>query len=295
MPLAEITVVAAAGAEIGEGPVWSAEERAVYWIDVTAPALFRTDPETGATRRWTMPAEIGGYALLPDGVGALVGLRAGLFVLTFASGDLDRLAAPPFDPDTHRFNEGACDPAGRLWLGTMFDPRPGITADPREDHLYSYTERDGLVRHDETALTANGFAWSPDGGTLYLADSETGRIDAVAFDAAGGRLGESRPFAQIPPGLGSPDGGAVDAEGCYWSAIHGGACLHRYAPDGRLDHTLPLPVRYPTMMAFGGRDLATLFVTSATKDDDASHAGALLALQPGPRGRPRPRFGEVRP
>ncbi|ACL55461.1 SMP-30/gluconolactonase/LRE family protein [Methylobacterium nodulans] len=296
MTPARIDILVQARAVIGEAPFWSGREPALYWIDVKAPALFRTDPETGDTRRWTLPAEIGGYALLADRSGAIVALRSGIFALAFASGDLDRLAGPPFDPRTHRFNEGDCDPAGRLWLGTMFDPLPGVKAEPRADHLYAFTLAGGLVRHAETAFVANGFAWSPDGGRLYLADSRAGRIDAVAFDAARGRLGLRQPFAAVPSGLGVPDGGAVDAEGFYWSAIHGGSCLHRYAPDGRLDRRLPLPVRYPTMMAFGGGDLATLFVTSATHGEPGSpQDGAVLRLRPGVRGEPRPLFGETRP
>lgn len=295
MPAADAAIVVEAGAVIGEGPYWSPQERVLYWIDVKAPALFRTEPGSGATRRWPLPAEIGGYALLPDGAGALVALRSGLFALDFASGALDRLAAPPFDPRTHRFNEADCDPAGRLWIGTMFEPLPGTEAPPRPDHLYAYTREEGLVRHAATALTANGFAWSPDGGRFYLADSREGRIDALAFDPARGALGPGQPFAALPAGLGVPDGGAVDAEGFYWSAIHGGGCLHRYAPDGRLDRAVPLPVRYPTMMAFGDEDLGTLYVTSARKDDAAPQAGAVLRLRPGPRGRPRPRFGEALP
>ncbi len=283
-PVPELMVDA--HAVIGESPVWSAEQGALYWIDVRAPALHRTEHATGATRSWRLTSEVGGFGLLADGSGAVLGLRSGLVALDFRSGGTERLAEPPFDPATHRFNESGVDPAGRLWLGTMFDPEPGVDAEPAPGPLVSWSPSEGLVAHEGDALTANGFAWSRDGATFYRARSTDGRITATAFDAAAGRLGEERGFAAVDPGLGEPDGGAVDAEGFYWSAIHGGGRLRRHAPDGRLDREVALPVRNPTMMAFAGPDLAMLYVTSAThgRSDGAPHEGGLWRLSPGVRG-----------
>src|SRR4051812_4993312 len=106
----EIELVVDAQATIGEAPVWAAREGALYWIDVKAPALYRTDPDSGETRHWVLPSEIGGFGLQADGSGAILALRSGVFTLDFASGNLALLARPPFDPMTHRFNEGDCDP-----------------------------------------------------------------------------------------------------------------------------------------------------------------------------------------
>ncbi|AWN39541.1 SMP-30/gluconolactonase/LRE family protein [Methylobacterium durans] len=289
-----IELVVDAQATIGEAPVWAAREGALYWVDVKAPALYRTDTASGETEHWRLPSEIGGFGLQADGSGAILALRSGVFALGFARGNLTHLAEPPFNPRTHRFNESDCDPAGRLWLGTMFEPEPGVEASPEAGHIYSFTVADGLVRHDEVALTANGFAWSPDGRTFYMAHTKDGRIEAIAFDAEQGRLGARRNLVTIPHQVGVPDGGAVDRDGFYWSAIHRGGRLHRYAPDGRLDREVLLPVQNPTMVAFGGDDLETLYVTSATHGQPGQpHEGGLFRCRPGVPGLARPLFGEA--
>ena len=118
----EIEVVLDAGATIGESPTWASAESALYWIDVKKPALYRYDPATGGQLSWLMPSDIGAFGLVSDPPGAVVALRQGIFRLDFASGSLTQLAPPPFDPALFRFNEGACDTAGRFWVGVMFDP-----------------------------------------------------------------------------------------------------------------------------------------------------------------------------
>ena len=224
-----------------------------------------------------------------DGSGAVLGLRSGLFALDFESGETERMAEPPFDPRTHRFNESGVDPAGRLWLGTMFDPEPGVDAEPEAGPLVSWSLSEGLVIRDASALTANGFAWSADGGRFYLAHTVEGWIEAIDFDAATGALGARRRFVSVDPETGQPDGGTIDAEGFYWSAIHKGGRLHRYAPDGRLDCEVALPIRNPTMMAFAGEGLDALYVTSATHGKEgAPHEGGLWRLDAGVRGLPLP-------
>jgi sugar lactone lactonase YvrE len=279
-----------ARAKIGECPVWAPEHNAVYWIDVKAPALYRTNVETGSTEEWFLPADVGGYALTGDGRAALVALRSGLFALELETKVLDKLAEPPFDPRTHRFNEVDCDPAGRLWLGVMFEPEPGVQAKPAEGALHSFTVAEGLTAHAEYALTPNGFAWSLDASTMYVAHTKKQTIKAVEFDLKTGRLGSQRTLVELPKTLGVPDGGAVDADGFYWSAIHGGSCLHRYSPDGRLDLKVQLPVKNPTMMAFGGTALSDLYVTSAAHSAPATtHEGGLFRIRSTIAGRQRPR------
>src|SRR5690349_5347679 len=134
-----------AQAIVGECPVWAPEKNALYWIDVKAPALYRTDAASGATVAWRLPADVGGFALTQDGERAVVALRTGLFLLDLSSQGLTMLADPPFDPRTHRFNEVDCGPVGRLWLGVMFEPRPGVQAEPQPAAIYSFTLLIGLV------------------------------------------------------------------------------------------------------------------------------------------------------
>lgn len=280
-----------ARALIGESPTWVADERALYWIDVKAPALHRFDPATGTDREWRLGSDIGAFALTGDG-GAIVALRQGLHRLDLASGRAELLAPPPFDPALFRFNEGACDPQGRFWIGVMFDPLHG-SPPPQAGLLYSYTRTGGLKREPDAAELHNGMAWSADGRRFYLSHSYARQIWAYDFDPVHGRLGARQLFAEVPEALGIPDGAALDTEGGYWCALHGGGMLRRYRADGRVDRDLALPVSQPTMCAFGGDRLDTLYLTSATDklDDDARRrepeAGGIHRLSVGATGIPR--------
>jgi len=280
-----------AHATIGESPTWVASEGALYWIDVKAPALHRFDPASGATRHWQLSSDIGAFALAPGG--AIVALREGIVSLRFADGQLARLAPPPFDPALFRFNEGACDSTGRFWVGVMFDPLDPAAKPRRAASLHSFTRTGGLVPQPDQAALHNGMAWSLDERTFYLAHSEQQTVYAYAFDTASGQLGERRVYLEIPAPLGLPDGAALDAEGGYWCALHGGGRLRRYTPEGRLDREVMLPVSQPTMCAFAGPELEELYVTSASdKLTEAQrraepHAGGLFRLRPGVRGAVR--------
>lgn len=295
-----VELVLDARAEIAESPTWSAEEQALYWIAIREPALHRLHPQSGETRSWTMPAEIGCFALRADGGGAILGLRSGLFSLDFAAGEPVRLADPPFDPALQRFNEGGCDPAGRFWLGTEFEPKAPHRGDPPEGALFSYSHETGLVAHDEYTLTPNGLGWSPDGRTMYFTHSRQRTIYAIGFDAAGGRLGKRLVFDTVRADLGVPDGAAVDEDGCYWCAIHGGARIRRYRPSGAVDREIRLPASYPTMPAFGGPDLDELYITTAAEGLSTlgrlrePHAGGIFRCKPGVRGLALAKFGFVR-
>jgi len=287
----EIELVLDAHATIGESITWAATEGALYWIDVKAPALYRFDPASGAQRRWGLPSDVGAFALTPGG--AVVALREGMSELEFEGGAVTRLAAAPFDPALFRFNEGACDSAGRFWVGVMFDP-----LDPRETQkepglLHSFTRAGGLVRQPDVAELHNGMAWSVDGRLFYLSHSNQQEVFAYAFDVGRGRVGERRRFVQVPERLGLPDGAAVDAEGGYWCALHGGGRLHRYTAEGKLDREVMLPVSQPTMCAFGGAALDVMYVTSASDKLSAEqlraepHAGGIFRFRPGVRGLER--------
>lgn len=286
----KVELIVDAHAIVGECPVWDEQRNALYWIDVKAPALYRTEVDRRATVAWRLPSDVGGFALTEDGGSTIVGLRSGIFRLDLTSNALGKLADPPFDPRTHRFNEVDCDAAGRLWLGVMFEPEPDTQAEPKPGAIYSFTHSTGLIAHCDYALTPNGFAWSRDNRTVYIAHSKEGRIEAVAFDLERGRLGKKHRFATIEKNLGAPDGGAVDAEGFYWSAIHGASRLRRYSPDGQVDREVFLPIKNPTMLSFGGNNLADVYVTSASHGRLAKPEGNLFRLNSGARGRLRPRF-----
>lgn len=274
----EAELVLDAQAVLAESPLWVAEENALYWADIKAPTLHRWRPNTGLDRSWTLPAQIGAYAL--DGTGrALVALRTGLHWLDLATGTTDLAAPPPFDPKLIRFNDGACDSRGRFWIGTITEPVDGA-ASQAAGALYSFTTAGGLLPHAEFSLITNGLAWSPDERDIYVSDSAAATIYRYGFDRDAGSLRGKTVFARLdePPGV--PDGAAVDEQGGYWCAVHGGGCLHRYRLDGVLDLVVKLPVSQPTMCCFGGSDLRTIYVTSAKEGLDQ----AALAKQPGAGG-----------
>lgn len=284
----QIETVIDAHARIGEAPTWVPGEQALYWIDVKAPALHRYRPADGSTRSWNLSSDVGGFALMDDG-GALVALRYGIHRLDLQTGALTLLAESPFDPLMFRFNEGACDSAGRFWVGVMFDPIEGSPPD-QPGRLHSFTLQGGLRPEPDAAELHNGMAWSADERTFYMSHSNSGHILAFDYQVDGGRLSNKRVFAIIPEADGIPDGAAIDADGNYWCALHGAGRLRRLRADGSIDLDIALPVSQPTMCAFAGDALDTLYVTSASDHmgEEARRkeplAGALLRAKPGLRG-----------
>lgn len=267
--------------ELGECPVWDAADGALCFVDITGRAIHRYRPSDGGHVRSPVAEEIGCIGLWPDG-GYIAGMRTGLFRLDAEGRALERLAANPEDPATSRFNDGRTDPRGRFLLGTIDEPKAGAGA-----HLYRYDRR-GLAPLIGGLLTSNGLAFSPDGRTLYHADTPRFVVRRYPYDLAAGDVGPPEPFLTLTPtehDRGRPDGAAVDAEGCYWTALYEGGRIRRHAPDGRLLAEIALPARCPTMVAFGGPDLRTLFVTSARANRPADElerlplSGALFALK----------------
>jgi sugar lactone lactonase YvrE len=291
----EIEVVVDASASIGESPTWVSSENALYWIDIKKPALYRYDAKTRGQRSWLMTSDIGAFALASHPPGAVVALRYGIFRIEFDSGALTKLVDPPFDPTLFRFNEGACDGFGRFWIGVMFDPL-NSGCSPRRSSLHSFTLGDGLRSEPDTAELHNGMAWSADGRRFYLSHSNKREVFAYTVDPESRQIGLPTLFAKVPETLGLPDGAAVDSEGGYWCALHGGGRLRRYTAAGAVDRDIVLPVSQPTMCAFAEDALDMLYVTTASDKLTATQrqqeplAGALLRLRPGERGIPRSCF-----
>lgn len=290
--MSNLNILLDAHAIIAESLLWEPRSGTLFWCDIKGPALFRLDPRTGENRRWDLPEDIGAFALTGGGKDAVVALRSGVALLSLASGSLVRVATAPWDPTRFRFNEGACDSAGRLWLGCMCDPPPGQDARGTAP-LHVWTSTGNLVALGHEARCHNGMAWNAGEQSFYMAHSMEKVVYRYDFHAAAGRLGPAQVFATLH-GTGIPDGAAVDEEGAYWCAHHGAGKLHRYAPDGTLLRSVPLPVSRVTMCAFGGPDLRTLFISSASDELSPSElrsqplAGALFQFDPGVRGLPRP-------
>jgi sugar lactone lactonase YvrE len=279
-------VAAAAPAELGEGPVWDAARAELIWVDVDRGLVHRRSPgradvtlDAGQPVGCAVPRESGGLALA---------LRDG-FALVASGGGEPRLVAPVERerPDT-RMNDGACDPRGRFWAGTM-----SLRGDTRSAALYRLEPDLTVARVLPGISVSNGIGWAPDGATLYHVDSPRGRVDVYDFDAAAGAIAGRRTVIEVAPALGSPDGLTVDSEGGVWVALWGGGAVQRYSPDGSLEGRIELPVTNVTSCCFGGGcgDLNTLYVTTAARG--AAHeplAGAVFACRPGVRGLPSTPF-----
>jgi len=286
-----IDLVLDAQAEIGESPLWVDAEKSLYWIDIKAPALYRTHLSDLKTETWALPADVGAFAL--DGRGrALMALRTGLYWLDLATHALTLQVSAPFNHSLIRFNEGACDSRGRFWIGTMTDPVGGGDSDTK-GALYSFTSQAGLIAHHDFDFLANGMAWSADESTFYLAHSYAQLVFEFCYDKQTGTLGRRTEFISLLGEQGIPDGAAIDSEGGYWCAIHGGGCLHRYTPSGQLDRVIQLPVSQPTMCAFVGKNLDELYVTSAREKlrpgelKKEPYAGGIFRLRAPIPGQPK--------
>ncbi|MGE3831972.1 MAG: SMP-30/gluconolactonase/LRE family protein [Parvibaculaceae bacterium] len=283
---------------IGEGAFWSAEEQALYWLDVPMPSVIqRYTPATGRHEKWPMPEMVSAMAKRKDG-SLLVASHSGINFLDLKDGKLRRQIAPEGDQPLNRSNDSAPDARGRFWLGTMMN-----NIGPNGEAL-SITEAGAVWRVEPdltyekviTGLTiTNGIVWSPDSRTMYVADSAAQVIHAFDFDIDAGKATNRREFSAIKD-LGYPDGATIDSEGYLWSARWEGECVARFAPDGSVDCIVPIPASRVTSCAFGGKDLKTLHVTTAryemTAEEDKRFPkqGGIFAFEAPVPGLKRPLF-----
>ena len=270
--------------ELGESPFWHPHEQMLYWIDIPGRLLLRANVFMGTVQTWAMHTEPGCIAPAASG-GLVVALRDGIYRAREWGGELVRIAVLDYDPASVRANDGKCDALGRLWVGTIDEPRARRAA-----ALFSIDCREGrtpdIQCHARDALTGNGLAWNPQGSTLYWADTPSHLIHAWDFDVQGNGLSAHRhwrTFAPKPAGWdftdtayqGRPDGAAVDVQGNYWVAMFEGRRLLKLAPDGQMLASFEVPAQCPTMPCFGGDDLCTLYVTTARRDRSAAELAAL--------------------
>jgi sugar lactone lactonase YvrE len=290
----DVRVAVASPSLLGESPMWHPREQVLYWCDIPGKRLNRFAPSHGELVHWDFPCEPASLAPCLDGR-LIIAMRDGLWRFDTASGERERLAEPPYDPTRERFNDGKCDPQGRFWVGTIYEPRDLALA-----ALYVYQDGE-LTRMAEGITVSNGLAWSPDGRTMYWSDTKAHTIYALDVDPSSGALSNRRVFARFPlkqPGQdlatygGRPDGAAVDAEGCYWVAMFEGQRLLRLSPQGEVLRDVVLPVRCATMPCFGDADLRTIYVTTGRENRPAAElaeqplAGCVLSLRTDVPGLP---------
>jgi sugar lactone lactonase YvrE len=273
MSALEVTAWSETPGLLSEGPRWHEERQELLWVDILGRQMHRgklaADGGLGRLETLSIDRHIGAVAPVIGGGYVLAAGQGFLFVDD--AGSIHELAQPEAGRADVRMNDGACDPQGRFWAGTMaYDESPGAGS------LYRL-ELDGSCTTVLTGLTiSNGIGWSPDAGMMYLNDSGTRCLDAFRFDGPSGAISERRTLVHIDePGV-APDGLTVDELGGIWAALWGGGAVNRYGPDGSLLASVQLPVARPTSCAFGGPDRATLFVTTARVELDE----LALARQP---------------
>jgi sugar lactone lactonase YvrE len=274
----------------GESPVWDHVATCLWFIDITAPALFRFDPHDGALARFDMPASIGSVGLAPAGR-LVVALRTGVHLFDPADGTLEFLCHPEPDRPANRLNDGKVGPDGAFWIGSVYEK---MAAEPA-GALYRVSPAGEVRTIREGVHASNGLAWSPDGRTMYHADSMVHEIRAYDLDPASGEASRPRQLIALDPEWGNPDGAAVDAEGFYWSAGISAGRLNRISAEGELVESVRLPIGWPSMPCFGGPDMRTVYVTSlGRKTNGVANVGSLYSFRTDVPGLPSDVFGVAR-
>jgi len=257
MTLYQATLALDAKADLGESPLWSVEEQKLYWVDINAGALHRFDPATGDDEHWIYGQAIGSIAPISPGV-VLAALRTGIVRIDTKGGRPERLANAPYDPNMFRFNDGRCDRQGRFWVGTICEMRDRAAA-----ILYRLDAEGRVRRMIDEMIISNGLAWSPDGTTMYHADTPACTVWAYDYDPATGNPSNRRIFLDLNEANERPDGAAVDSAGNYWLALYGSGKVVQFSPGGARLREILVPAKATTMPAFGGPDLRRLYITTA--------------------------------
>jgi xylono-1,5-lactonase len=248
--------VCAVGAQLGEGPIWVMRDQALWFVDIIGENLHRYRPDNGRLDVWKAPAKIS-FALPVRGGGFVAGLKTGLHRFSPASGDFTHIMNAESHLPDNRPNDACIDSAGTLWFGSMHD------LETEASGVLYQLDKGLLVVHDSGYVVTNGPAFSPDGRTFYHTDSANRVV--YAFDReVGGALANKRALMRLNDRDGYPDGTTVDAEGCLWIALWGGWAVRRYSPRGEHLATVQLPCAKVTKIAFGGADLQTAYVTTAS-------------------------------
>jgi L-arabinonolactonase len=276
---------------LGEGILWDSRRAVLWWTDIPGQRLHRYDWVHGTMQIFDTPERVGSFGLVEASEKLIAAFASGIALYDVRQQSVDWLRLPEALHPGIRFNDGRVDRCGRFWSGTMVERNQLVAS----GCLYSIDATGEARCHVRGVRIANGLCFSPDGTQLYFADSPMRTIRVYELIEPEGVLGTPRLFAQTPEGA-FPDGAAIDADGCMWSAHWGAGRIVRYTPDGRMDCTLEVPTCQPSCVCFGGPDLDVLCVTSAREGLGGStlraepHAGDVFLYRPGVQGLPEPEY-----
>jgi xylono-1,5-lactonase len=270
---------------LGEGPLWSTREHALFWVDILARKVQRLSLHDEAVTCWDMPEMIGWVIEREHAPGFIAGFETGFAELTLEPMKIVPILDPEPERPQNRLNDAKADRDGRIWAGSM-----PVTANEPSGALYRFDADRTVTRVDSGYTIANGPALSPDGTVLYHTDSARRVIFRFRLHEDGS-ICDRRAFIEFEPSWGKPDGMTVDREGGLWVAHYGGGRISRFHDDGCFDRSIALPASHITSCSFAGPDLDRMFVTSAA--DGAEHeanAGALFEVEPQAQGLVPHRF-----
>ena len=277
---------------VGEGPIWDSDKRVLWWIDVLSSELYAFDPANGSNRTWNTGRHVGTVVPWTE-THVLLALRDGIGSLELETGRITVHNDPESNLPGNRFNDGKCDPAGRLWAGTMAYDNP-----TDQGSLYRIDTDFNVTKILGGIGISNGIVWSADQSTMYYIDSMSYKVRTWNFDPESGGISGEQTLLEVEPDFGLPDGMTIDEEGHLWVAFYGGSQVCRvHAQSGAILDTIDLPARNITACAFGDDDLGTLYITSAAQqmsNDELAAApmsGNLFSCRPGIKGMPAVRFG----
>ncbi|MGC1908709.1 MAG: SMP-30/gluconolactonase/LRE family protein [Candidatus Dormiibacterota bacterium] len=269
---------------IGESPFWDLTRDAFVWVDIASQEVRRIQPQTGQYEAWSAGQHIG--AVLPRASGGMVvALGDGFGAFDPSDGSIQLLAPLDVGDVQVRLNDCQCDALGRIWGGTEGQPLHSA-------RLYRLEADHSLAEVVTGISVSNGIGWSPDNRLMYYIDSPERRVDVFDYDLSRGEIANRRPFVVIPNDFGIPDGLCVDEDGMVWVALFGGAALARYSTKGELDRKVAVPALNVTSCSFGGADLSSLLITTASigmtavQQQQYPDAGGLFVYHPGVRGKP---------
>lgn len=280
-------------AHLGECPVWSVKEQALYFVDILSNVIHRYHPVDGKHSSIVLKENIGCFGLREQG-GFIAAMRTGIYLIA-KDGTVERKVADnPTGGENSRFNDGRVDPWGRFWCGTVWE------VDEKDNSMFCYLDSNShLHTVVEDLGIANGLAFPPNRRWFYFSDTSNHKLYRQQLDPVSGDILGDKELVKSFDKLGfngQPDGAAFDEEGCYWSAQFADSCIVRLSPEGELLDKIKLPVKWPTMIAFGGADLKTLFITSSrenlTQEDLSEYplAGNLFAVRVPVAGNVEPLF-----
>jgi len=281
----EVELVIDSKSELGEGAIWNYRTGELMWVNIKGKILNFYNPVSGLNKEMLTGQMVGTVVPAESGQ-VLVALQNGIYSLDPETGTKKLLADPEADKPDNRFNDGKCDPAGRLWAGTM-----SLVGAKQAGALYRFDPDTSIHKMVDGVGTSNGIVWSADKTKMYYIDTPTRQVMGYDYDNETGDISHPKVAVEIPEGAGYPDGMTIDEEDHLWVALWGGSAVACFNPEnGELVRKIEVPAKNVTSCAFGGNDLGTLYITTAresTSDEDLQkfpHAGGVFKIRPGVKG-----------